>query len=68
LAEENLWAVAVNQKVATESYISELQESGLIVILWTLNEEQAWEKARSVGADKVLTDKPKAYTEWLAKQ
>ena len=68
LAEENLWAVAVNQKVATESYISELHEIGLIVIVWTLNKEQAWEKARSVGADKVLTDKPKAYTEWLAKQ
>jgi glycerophosphoryl diester phosphodiesterase len=68
LAEEDLWAVAVNQDVATKGYVSELKKAGLIVIVWTVNEEQAWEKARSAGADKVLTDKPKAYAAWLDKQ
>jgi glycerophosphoryl diester phosphodiesterase len=68
LAQEDLWAVAVNQDVATKGYISELKKAGLIVIVWTVNEEQAWEKARSTGADKVLTDKPKAYAAWLDKQ
>jgi glycerophosphoryl diester phosphodiesterase len=68
LADEELWAVAVNFDVATKSYISELKKAGLLVIVWTVNEDQAWEKARLAGADKVLTDKPSAYAEWLAKQ
>jgi glycerophosphoryl diester phosphodiesterase len=68
LAQEDLWAVAVNQEIATKGYISELKKADLIVIVWTLNEERAWEKARSAGADKVLTDKPKAYAEWSDKQ
>jgi glycerophosphoryl diester phosphodiesterase len=68
LAGEKLWAVAVNHEVATKDYITELRKAGLIVIVWTVNEAQAWEKARSAGADKVLTDKPSAYADWLAKQ
>ena len=56
LAHEQLWAVAVNFDVAT-GYISELKKAGLVVIVWTVNEEQAWEKTRSAGTDKVLTDK-----------
>ena len=68
LAHERLWAVAVNFDVATKGYISELKKAGLVVIVWTVNEEQAWEKTRSAGADKVLTDKPSAYAAWLGKQ
>jgi glycerophosphoryl diester phosphodiesterase len=68
LAGEKLWAVAVNHEVATKDYVTELKKAGLIVIVWTVNEEQAWEKARAAGADKVLTDKPSAYEDWLAKQ
>ena len=65
---EKLWAVAVNQDIAAKDYIAELKEAGLIVIVWTVNEERAWAKARSAGADKVLTDKPSAYAAWLDKQ
>jgi glycerophosphoryl diester phosphodiesterase len=68
LADEKLWAVAVNHEVASKSYVTELKKAGLVVVVWTVNEEQAWEKARSAGADKVLTDKPKAYAAWLDKQ
>jgi glycerophosphoryl diester phosphodiesterase len=68
LAKEKLWAVAVNYDVATKDYISELKKAGIIVIVWTVNEEKAWAKAKAAGADKVLTDKPRAYEEWLAKQ
>jgi glycerophosphoryl diester phosphodiesterase len=68
LDHEGLWAVAVNYDVATKDYISELKKAGIIVIVWTVNEEQAWAKAKSAGADKVLTDKPRAYEKWLAKQ
>jgi glycerophosphoryl diester phosphodiesterase len=68
LAGEDLWAVAVNHEVADKDYVTELKEAGIIVIVWTVNEEQTWEKARSVGADKVLTDKPSEYAAWLEKQ
>jgi glycerophosphoryl diester phosphodiesterase len=68
LVDEKLWAVAVNYDVASKDYIAELKKAGLIVIVWTVNEEQAWAKARSAGADKVLTDKPRAYEAWLSKQ
>ena len=68
LDHEGLWAVAVNYDVATKDYISELKKAKIIVIVWTVNEEQAWAKAKSAGADKVLTDKPRAYEKWLAKQ
>jgi glycerophosphoryl diester phosphodiesterase len=67
LARGGLWAVAVNYDVAAKSYIAQLKEAGLVVIVWTVNEEQAWAKAKAAGADKVLTDKPRAYAAWLAK-
>ena len=68
LNQEKLWAVAVNQDVATKGYLTELKDAGLVVVVWTVNEEDAWAKARSAGADKVLTDKPSAYAAWLGKQ
>ena len=68
LVDEDLWAVAVNYDVATKDYITKLKKAGLIVVVWTVNEEQAWAEAKAAGADKVLTDKPKAYAAWLAKQ
>jgi glycerophosphoryl diester phosphodiesterase len=68
LADEGLWAVAVKSDIAAKDYITELKKAGLIVIVWTVNEEQAWAKARSAGANKVLTDKPSAYAAWLSKQ
>jgi len=68
LDHEKLWAVAVRSDVASKGYISQLKKAGLIAIVWTVNEEQAWAKAKSAGADKVLTDKPRAYKDWLSKQ
>ncbi len=68
LSHQKLWAVAVNYDIATKDYIAELKKAGIIVVVWTVNEEKAWAKAKSAGADKVLTDKPRAYAEWLGKQ
>jgi glycerophosphoryl diester phosphodiesterase len=68
LTHEGLFAVAVNYDVATKDYITQLKKAGIVVVVWTVNEEQAWAKARSYGANKVLTDKPAAYEAWLAKQ
>ena len=68
LADEDLFAVAVEKDVATKGYISDLQDAGIVVIVWTLNEEREWEEALSAGADKVLTDKPRAYAKWRGQQ
>ena len=68
LTHEGLFAVAVNYDVATKDYITQLKKAGIVVVVWTVNEEQAWAKARSYGANKVLTDKPRAYEAWLANQ
>jgi glycerophosphoryl diester phosphodiesterase len=65
LKSEKLWGVAVNYKIASKDYISQLKQAGLVVVVWTVNEKDAWAKTRSAGADKVLTDKPRAYSEWL---
>jgi glycerophosphoryl diester phosphodiesterase len=68
LVDAEVWAVAVKYDVAAKDYISELKKAGIVVVVWTVNEARGWSKARSAGADKVLTDKPRAYETWLGKQ
>jgi glycerophosphoryl diester phosphodiesterase len=67
LAKERLWAAAVELHVASKSYVQELKRAGLKVVIWKVNEESTWAKARSLGADKVLTDNPNAYAAWAAR-
>ena len=54
--------------VATKAYVTSLKKAGLVVVVWTPNDPASWKAARATGAQKVLTDKPRAYSEWLAKQ
>ena len=68
LEKEHLWAVAVKSPVASKTYVGDLQHAGLIVVDWPLNEAGAWATGESVGADKVLTDYPNAYSEWLGQR
>jgi glycerophosphoryl diester phosphodiesterase len=68
LEKSGLWGVAVKMDVAKAPYVRELKEAGLVVVVWTLNEESAWQQARSIGADKVLTDRPQTYAAWLEQQ
>jgi glycerophosphoryl diester phosphodiesterase len=68
LVREKLWGVAVRQDVASKDYVTKLRKAGLVVVVWTVNEEREWAKAKSAGADKVLTDRPRAYADWLRKQ
>jgi glycerophosphoryl diester phosphodiesterase len=67
LAKEGLWATAVELHIASKSYVQELKRAGLKVVIWKVNEESTWVRARSLGADKVLTDNPNAYATWAAK-
>ena len=64
---KRLWAVAVAMEILSRSYVQELKRAGLVVIAFTPNEEATWETARASGVDKVVTDRPKAYADWLAK-
>ena len=68
LEDDQLWGVAVSSKIATKGYVRELQDAGLTVIYFLPNEAAAWATARSVGADKVMTDNPMAYSDWLAQE
>jgi glycerophosphoryl diester phosphodiesterase len=63
---KRLWAVAVAMEILSRSYVQKLKRAGLLVIAFTPNEEATWEKARASGVDKVVTDRPKAYSDWLA--
>jgi glycerophosphoryl diester phosphodiesterase len=63
---KRLWAVAVGMEILSRSYVQELKRAGLVVIAFTPNEEADWEKARASGVDKVITDRPKDYSDWLA--
>ena len=62
-----LWAVAVGMDILSRSYVQELKRAGLVVVAFTPNEEATWDKARASGVDKVLTDRPNGYSDWLAK-
>ena len=68
LVDAEVWAVAVKYDVAAKDYINELKKAGIVVVVWTVNEAHGWSKARSAGADKILTDKPRAYETWLGRQ
>ena len=66
LEKDHLWAVAVRSEIASKKYVHDIQRAGSIVVDWPLNEAGAWARGKSVGADKVLTDYPQGYSEWLA--
>jgi glycerophosphoryl diester phosphodiesterase len=62
-----LWAVAVEMDILSRSYVQELKRAVRVVIAFTPDEEATWAEARASGVHKVLTDKPKAYADWVAK-
>ena len=65
---KRLWAVAVEMEILSRSYVQELKRAGKVVIAFTPNEEATWGEARASGVDKVVTDWPKAYSDWVAKR
>jgi glycerophosphoryl diester phosphodiesterase len=66
LKDADLWGVAVEKGVATKAYVQQLHDAGIRVVMWLLNDEEQWAKARDLGADLVLTDYPAKYEEWAA--
>ena len=66
LTADDLWAVAVEQSVATKAYVDQLHAIGVKVVVWVLNDETQWAQAKDIAADLVLTDYPAKYTAWAA--
>jgi glycerophosphoryl diester phosphodiesterase len=66
LAGDGLWAVAVEQGVATQKYVDELHAIGVRVVIWVLNDPAQWAKFVPYGPDIVMTAYPARFTQWLA--
>ncbi len=45
--------------------VSRIHEAGLGVLVYTLNSEENWSAAISLGVDGIITDRPAALAEWL---
>ncbi len=46
--------------------VGRIHDAGLGALIYTLNDEAAWEQAISLGADGVITDRPETLSAWLA--
>jgi glycerophosphoryl diester phosphodiesterase len=64
LAGQHLWGVAVEVKIAGSGYVKDLQGRGLKIVIWLVDTQSQWRKAKQLGADLVLTDEPEAYGRW----
>ncbi|MCP2031867.1 glycerophosphoryl diester phosphodiesterase [Okibacterium sp. HSC-33S16] len=51
---------------ARPTLIDDMHVAGLGVLLYTLNSEETWEHARSLGVDGIITDRPSNLDAWLA--
>lgn len=58
-------AVAVQFPLLSAGYVDSLQDRGLKVVGWLLNDEAMWAKAQQWGVDGMLTDYPVKCAEWL---
>ena len=63
---DDLWGVAVRYDVASKTYLAELHDADLQVMVWNINTTKQWADAVDAGADIVMTDKPKEFGDWFA--
>jgi glycerophosphoryl diester phosphodiesterase len=66
LKDDDLYAVAVEQGVATKQYIADLQAIGVKVVVWNLNDARQWATFVGYHPDILMTDYPARLKEWLA--
>lgn len=65
LAADRLWGVAVEQGIATASYVADLHKAGLAVMIWVPNDASHWAAAVKLKPDMVMTAYPAGYQKWL---
>jgi glycerophosphoryl diester phosphodiesterase len=46
--------------------VTRIHDAGLGVLLYTLNDEETWSDATSLGVDGIITDRPARLDRWLA--
>jgi glycerophosphoryl diester phosphodiesterase len=47
--------------------VDRIHNAGLGVLVYTLNDEQTWRAAVSLGVDGIITDRPALFGEWLSR-
>lgn len=65
LKDDRLYAVAVEQGVASKQYIADLQAIGVKVLVWTVNDPKQWAALVPLGPDLLMTDYPARFKDWL---
>ena len=66
LKSDRLWAVAVEQGIATPEYLKQLRGIGVKVMVWVVNDPTAWAKVTKLAPDLLMTAYPAKYQAWLA--
>lgn len=51
---------------ADPTVVDRIHKAGFGILLYTLNKEQSWQSALSLGVDGIITDEPSALDSWLA--
>ena len=62
---ERLYAVAVEQGIASKQYVADLQAIGVKVLVWTVNDPKQWAELLAFGPDMLMTDYPARFRDWL---
>ena len=65
LKKDGLWAVAVEQSIATKKYVDQLQQLGLRVMIWVVNDPGQWADAVKLNPDLLMTAYPGRFEDWL---
>ena len=65
LSGDKLWAVGVEQRLATSGYVDELKAAGLRVMIWVLNDTKQWTGFVKLDPDLVMTAYPAKFRDWL---
>lgn len=65
LKADRLWGVAVEQGIATASYVADLRKAGMAVLIWVPNDASHWAAAAKLKPDMVMTAYPAGYQKWL---
>ncbi|RBW47012.1 glycerophosphoryl diester phosphodiesterase [Psychromonas sp. B3M02] len=57
----NLYSVHIDHKILEETMAKKVTDSGLKLIIWTLNDVTQADKFRSWGVEMIITDKPDVF-------
>jgi glycerophosphoryl diester phosphodiesterase len=58
--------ISPNHEWITKEEVGRLQERGIRVVPWTVNEERDWERMLEYGVDGIITDDPEGLVRFLA--